>query len=155
MKPPEPRRARDLGDVYNDVADRYSGNIERDLAECNIPPDLALDIGRTCAAWAVNGVPHAQIAAALAFHVGLMTGVEWVRETRVVTPSSEQSDSHGEPYRYEAKVTLIIAEHGLDRAWSAARDAATTLEGREDVVHAQVSLMDLRHRPDLDNSLKP
>lgn len=70
---------RDFGDAYNTAADRYTGNLDADLSSYGIPPDLAHEVAETCSAWATHQNAPARFAAALAFHVGVMTGIEWER----------------------------------------------------------------------------
>jgi hypothetical protein len=79
MTPSEQSNGRDLGAVYNAVSEAYTGNLDADLSNHGLPPDLAIAVGRTCARWAYHMGAPPPIPAELAFAIGLMTGAEWQR----------------------------------------------------------------------------
>lgn len=73
---------RDFADAYNRASDRYSCNLDADLSDHGIPPELFSDVAAVCAAWASQKDTPAPTAATLGFAVGVMTGVEWERARR-------------------------------------------------------------------------
>lgn len=72
-------------------------------------------------------------------------------------PSHLESD---EPrYRYEATIKLIIAADGLDAAYRVQQAAVNNLKAGATAVGAPIksvtgSMLDLKHRADLDGSLE-
>lgn len=72
----------DFGDAYNTATERYTGNLDADLSDYGIPVDLAHEVAKVCSAWSIHRGAPAQIAAGLAFHIGVMTGIEWERSRR-------------------------------------------------------------------------
>lgn len=71
------------------------------------------------------------------------------------TPENESSDNLPR-YRYEASVTFILAANGLDEAYrmqTQIRDIVKRYTN-ERVSDVRGSMLDLKHRPDLDGSLR-
>lgn len=60
-------------------------------------------------------------------------------------------------YRYEAAVKVVVAADGLDEALRMQQQIADVVRQHtnERVVDVTTSMLDLKHRPDLDGSLKP
>lgn len=60
-------------------------------------------------------------------------------------------------YRYEATVRFVIAADGLDEAYRRQRQVADIILDHtrpEVILDVTASMLDLQHRPDLDNSLR-
>lgn len=80
--------AEDFVEVYNRVAERYTGDLDRDLAEAGLPP-LVLKVAQAAGAWAAGLGPWAagsgpppEVAGALGFNLGVQVGIEWERARR-------------------------------------------------------------------------
>lgn len=122
---PQPSRessgARDFGDVYNLVTERYTGDLDRDLAEANLPPELVSEVSAVAADWALYRGAPPMIAAALAFQLGLI-GRRGVGAGGAAPMTQQPSVESSEPVSWEMVVRwpwwkdeLSIAVRALDR----------------------------------------
>jgi hypothetical protein len=69
----------------------------------------------------------------------------------------EPNPTQSKRYRYEATITLIIAADGQDEAYRIQKSALNAVDSAllaRGVVRAHSSILDLKHRPDLDGSLR-
>jgi hypothetical protein len=80
-------------------------------------------------------------------------------QSRIISRSSEVGvQSEGMPrYRYEATIKVILAADSQDEAYRMQQQIANDVvrpHTNERVVQVTASMLDLRHRPDLDGSLR-
>lgn len=64
------------------------------------------------------------------------------------------NDGHPEHYRYEVTVKVLIAANGLHEAWPRSNEIAQAIKDLPHVVNARAPMSELRHRPDIDGSLR-
>jgi hypothetical protein len=72
-----------------------------------------------------------------------------------VVDSARQTAGGGR-YRYEATITVVLAADGIDEAYRMQQQIAGIIEDHtnERVEQVQASMLGLKHRPDLDGSLR-
>jgi hypothetical protein len=72
--------------------------------------------------------------------------------------SQPATNQRGEPrYRYEASVKFVLAADGLDEAYRMQQQIVGIVARHTNELVTKIvgSMLDLKHRPDLDGSLTP